>query len=116
MAGDSTSKALLPFVAYLALALDSNSRCTRFTARHGFEKPNDVRALNLMNAAATAVITDLPDVVFGYGVSDEFSFVLRKDCQLFERRERYAVFSQYRLPSNPMNPPYDYCFIPLEMP
>jgi tRNA(His) guanylyltransferase len=41
-----------------------------------------------MNAAASAVITEIPEIVFAYGVSDEFSFVLRRNTDLFERRER----------------------------
>ena len=41
-------------------------------ARYGFAKPNDRRALDLMNAAAKAVVTDLPEIAIGYGVSDEY--------------------------------------------
>lgn len=44
----------------------------RFAPRYQFEKPNDVRALNLMNAAAKEVMRDLPDLIIAYGVSDEF--------------------------------------------
>jgi tRNAHis guanylyltransferase len=40
--------------------------------RYGFQKPNDVRALNLMNAAAAAVMKELPDLCISYGVSDEY--------------------------------------------
>ena len=49
-------------------------------------KPNDARALRLMNAAASAVLDEFPDVVLGYGHSDEFSFVLRKQSTLYDRR------------------------------
>lgn len=41
-------------------------------AKYGFEKPNDRRALDLMNAAAKAVVADLPDITISYGVSDEY--------------------------------------------
>jgi tRNA(His) guanylyltransferase len=44
----------------------------RLCAKYAFEKPNDKRALDLMNAAAKAVITELPDITIGYGVSDEY--------------------------------------------
>jgi tRNA(His) 5'-end guanylyltransferase len=44
----------------------------RFTARYNFEKPNDRRALDLMNQAAAAVMKDVTDIVIAYGVSDEF--------------------------------------------
>ncbi|TLD38581.1 tRNAHis guanylyltransferas-like protein Thg1 [Venturia nashicola] len=39
-----------------------------------------------MNAAASAVMKDLSDLVLAYGVSDEYSFVFHKDTSLFERR------------------------------
>jgi tRNA(His) 5'-end guanylyltransferase len=48
-----------------------------------------------MNAAAKAVMKELPDIVLAYGVSDEFSFVLHKDCILFERRERLVELIPY---------------------
>jgi tRNA(His) guanylyltransferase len=63
-------------------------KSSRFSKKYEFEKPNDKRALDLMNASAAAVMNELPDIVLAYGVSDEFSFVLHKDCSLFERRER----------------------------
>jgi tRNA(His) guanylyltransferase len=44
-----------------------------------------------MNACAATVMKELPDIVLAYGVSDEFSFVLHKDCNLFERRARYGT-------------------------
>ncbi|KAK2768333.1 tRNA-His guanylyltransferase [Arachnomyces sp. PD_36] len=59
--------------------------------KYQFEKPNDPRALDLMNAAAVEVVKDLPDLTIAYGVSDEFSFVFHKNCQLFERRSSKLV-------------------------
>jgi tRNA(His) guanylyltransferase len=41
-------------------------------AKYSFEKPNDRRALDLMNCAAKAVVSDLSDITLAYGVSDEF--------------------------------------------
>ncbi|KAG5921067.1 transcriptional activator [Claviceps africana] len=64
---------------------------TKMCAKYGFEKPNDRRALNLMNAAAKAVVTDLPESMIAYGVSDEYSFVFHKSCNLFERRASKLV-------------------------
>lgn len=64
---------------------------TKLCNKYGFEKPNDKRALDLMNAAAKAVMADLPDIVLAYGVSDEYSFVFHKTCQLFERRASKLV-------------------------
>lgn len=39
-----------------------------------------------MNAAAVEVVKQFTDIVVAYGQSDEYSFVLHEDCQLFERR------------------------------
>jgi tRNA(His) 5'-end guanylyltransferase len=38
-------------------------------------KPNDRNALDLMNAAAQAVMKELPDLVLAYGNSDEYRYV-----------------------------------------
>ncbi|KAK6068832.1 tRNAHis guanylyltransferase [Seiridium cupressi] len=65
---------------------------TKLCAKYNFEKPNDRRALDLMNAAAKAVMTELPDITIGYGVSDEFSFVFHKTCTLFERRSSLDLY------------------------
>ncbi|KAG6007999.1 Glucose-responsive transcription factor [Claviceps maximensis] len=64
---------------------------TKMCAKYGFEKPNDRRALDLMNAAAKAVVTDLAESIIAYGVSDEYSFVFHKSCNLFERRASKLV-------------------------
>ncbi|KAI9744439.1 MAG: tRNA-His guanylyltransferase [Claussenomyces sp. TS43310] len=63
----------------------------KFSDKYCFEKPNDRRALDLMNAAAKAVMNDLPDIVVAYGISDEYSFVLHRTCSLFERRSSKLV-------------------------
>ncbi|WVZ99391.1 hypothetical protein U9M48_044707 [Paspalum notatum var. saurae] len=73
----------------------------RFSKIHAFEKPNDENALNLMNDCATAMLEKFPDIVFAYGVSDEYrydirhpfipclpySFVFREETQFYHRRE-----------------------------
>ncbi|KIM33978.1 hypothetical protein M408DRAFT_60379 [Serendipita vermifera MAFF 305830] len=58
----------------------------RFSADHGFEKPNDERALRLMDAAAKQVMKAYPEVAMAFGESDEYSFLLRKTCNLYNRR------------------------------
>ncbi|TQN67982.1 TRNA(His) guanylyltransferase [Colletotrichum shisoi] len=64
---------------------------TKLCAKYNFEKPNDKRALDLMNAAARVVVTELSDITIAYGVSDEYSFVFHKSCTLFERRASKIV-------------------------
>ncbi|KKK12936.1 tRNA(His) guanylyltransferase [Aspergillus ochraceoroseus] len=56
----------------------------RLSDRYAFKKPNDRRALDLMNAAAVEVMKDLPDLAIAYGVSDEYRFVVR--CSLLVAR------------------------------
>ncbi|XP_050428195.1 probable tRNA(His) guanylyltransferase [Adelges cooleyi] len=70
---------------WIVVRLDGRS-FHRFTASHKFEKPNDKKALDLMNRSAAAVMKELQDVQLAYGQSDEFSFVLRKDTDLYSRR------------------------------
>ncbi|KAJ5089351.1 hypothetical protein N7532_008035 [Penicillium argentinense] len=91
----------------------------KLSNHYQFIKPNDRRALDLMNAAAVEVMKELPDLCIAYGVSDEFSFVFHPSCQLFERRNAKIVttivstFTAYYIhkwaeffPSTPLKPPY----------
>lgn len=81
---DSTGKCL-----FLG-TLDPFSRLNpsvRVAKKYDFQKPNDSRALRLMNAAAEAVMHELPDIKIAYGLSDEFSFVFDHSCTLFQRRK-----------------------------
>ncbi|KAL0350026.1 UNVERIFIED_CONTAM: tRNA(His) guanylyltransferase 1 [Sesamum radiatum] len=63
----------------------------RFSEVHEFEKPNDAQALNLMNSCAAGVLEEFRDIVFAYGVSDEYSFVLKKESQLYRRHASEIV-------------------------
>jgi len=58
----------------------------KFSAAHNFKKPNDKPALDLMTAAAKTVMDNFTDIVVSYGQSDEYSFVFRKETQLYGRR------------------------------
>jgi tRNA(His) guanylyltransferase len=76
---------LLPHT-WLVVRVDGNS-FSRLTTEHAFAKPNDVRALNLMNRAAQAVIDASNDgVVCAFGESDEFSFVIPPRANPLRRR------------------------------
>lgn len=44
----------------------------RFSNEHNFVKPNDLRALQLMDHAARDVMEEYSDIVLGFGESDEF--------------------------------------------
>jgi len=63
----------------------------KLSNHYAFTKPNDVRALDLMNMAATHVVRSMPEIVIAYGVSDEYSFVFHKSTNLFERRSAKLV-------------------------
>ncbi|ODA76130.1 hypothetical protein RJ55_08413 [Drechmeria coniospora] len=81
--------ALLPNT-WIVVRIDGRA-FTKMCAKYEFEKPNDQRALDLMNIAAKAVVADLPEIMIAYGVSDEYSFVFHKSCALFERRASKLV-------------------------
>ncbi|XP_011311522.1 probable tRNA(His) guanylyltransferase [Fopius arisanus] len=71
---------------WIVIRLDGRN-FTKFTDAHSFTKPNDSRALELMNAAAVTVMNEFKEICIAYGQSDEYSFVFRKDTQLHRRRE-----------------------------
>ncbi|KAI5374999.1 hypothetical protein J4E82_006299 [Alternaria postmessia] len=91
---------------------------SKFTSKYEFVKPNDKNGLDVMNAAAQAVMKELPDLVLAFGNSDEYSFVFHKDCALFERRASkltttiVSTFTSYYVwswstyfPDKPLTPP-----------
>jgi tRNA(His) guanylyltransferase len=47
-------------------------RSYRFSEDHEFAKPNDVRALQLMDEAAVSVVKTFTDITLAFGESDEF--------------------------------------------
>jgi tRNA(His) guanylyltransferase len=63
----------------------------KLSNHYGFAKPNDQRALDLMNAAAVHVVRSISDLCFAYGVSDEFSFVFDRNTVMFDRRKDKLV-------------------------
>ncbi|RZC69088.1 hypothetical protein C5167_032218 [Papaver somniferum] len=65
----------------------------QFSDKHEFKKPNDERALKLMNACAEAMFEEFPDLVFSYGVSDEYSFVFKKTTEFYNRRSSSITVS-----------------------
>lgn len=79
-----------------------------FSDEHGFKKPNDERALKLMDHAARDIMTEYKDIILAFGESDEFryrlhnmvvevplklalSFLLRKSTSLYNRRHAKIV-------------------------
>ncbi|CAE6537726.1 unnamed protein product [Rhizoctonia solani] len=73
---------------HLVLRIDGHA-FHKFSNAHDFRKPNDERALQLMDKAAQTVMEEYPDVVLGFGESDEFSFLFKKSTKLYNRRQRY---------------------------
>ena len=55
---------------------------------HNYIKPNDDRALTLMSKAAETVMEEFKDIVIAYGQSDEYSFIFRKNTNVYNRRAR----------------------------
>lgn len=59
----------------------------KFSEVHKFARPNDKRGLDLMTRAAASVFVDLNEISFGFGHSDEFSFVFKKNSLMYKRRQ-----------------------------
>ncbi|KAF8717403.1 hypothetical protein RHS02_09763, partial [Rhizoctonia solani] len=75
---------------HLVLRIDGHA-FHKFSDAHGFQKPNDERALKLMDHAAQTVMEEYPDIVLGFGESDEFSFLFKKSTKLYNRRQSKIV-------------------------
>ncbi|KAJ8729364.1 hypothetical protein PYW08_000945 [Mythimna loreyi] len=58
----------------------------KFSEEHNFAKPNDIRALKLMNYAAFTVLREFNDLLMAFGQSDEYSFIFKKSTTLYKRR------------------------------
>lgn len=86
---------LLP-QTYIVIRVDGKG-FHKFSEHYQFEKPNDLRALTVMNKTAFTMLAQFPDILLAYGDSDEYLFLLRRDCELFERREMKLVstFASY---------------------
>ncbi|VBB71593.1 Putative tRNA(His) guanylyltransferase [Podospora comata] len=91
---------------------------TKFSSKYGFEKPNDRRALDLMNAAAQAVMYEIPEVTIAYGISDEYRLRLPQVMHPLRKTLNKLVttivstFSSYYIhlwsiyfPDTPLSPP-----------
>lgn len=108
----------LPPSNWIVVRIDGRG-FSKLTKKYDFAKPNDVRALDLMNAAAVEVTRSLVDIVLAYGQSDEYSFVLHENTSLFDRRaaklattiattftaEYCMLWSQY-FPDTPLTRPF----------
>ncbi|CAD5163179.1 unnamed protein product [Musa acuminata subsp. malaccensis] len=75
----------LPPSSWIVVRIDG-CHFHQFSAEHAFEKPNDENALNLMNSCAVSMLEQFPDIVFAYGVSDEYSFIWKETTQFYQRR------------------------------
>ncbi|KAF6014028.1 hypothetical protein HII13_000880 [Brettanomyces bruxellensis] len=64
----------------------------KFSSAYEFQKPNDPNALKVMNLSAQALMKSIPDVMMAYGDSDEYSFLLRKNCDLLREEKRLPTF------------------------
>ena len=95
------SDALLPNT-YLVVRLDGKG-FHRFSDKHKFRKPNDRRALDLMNTAARLVMQNSEfgkSIFLAFGESDEYSFCFDKRCSVFNRREGWAALFLCRVLCN----------------
>eukprot|EP00299_Pterocystis_sp_00344_P017705 c8868_g1_i2.p1 GENE.c8868_g1_i2~~c8868_g1_i2.p1 ORF type:complete len:249 (-),score=43.74 c8868_g1_i2:611-1357(-) len=75
---------------FMVVRIDGRS-FHKFSTEHAFTKPNDLRALNLMNECAKAVLIEFPDIVVAIGQSDEFSFVFKRNSAVYKRRSSKII-------------------------
>ncbi|XP_013788937.1 probable tRNA(His) guanylyltransferase [Limulus polyphemus] len=59
----------------------------KLSSEHDYDKPNDSRALALMTKSAVRVMEEFNEICLAYGQSDEYSFVFKKDSELYNRRK-----------------------------
>ncbi len=75
---------------YIVIRIDGKG-FTKFSDLHKFEKPNDAKALMVMNQAARDVCNEFYEIFLAYGQSDEYSFVFSKETTLFQRRKEKVL-------------------------
>lgn len=78
---------VLPGV-YVLIRIDGKG-FHKFSSLHNFTKPNDFPALELMNRSALSVCSSESlrgQITLAFGESDEYSFLLRPTCNLYNRR------------------------------
>lgn len=80
-----THDTILP-ECYIVVRIDGK-KFHEFSKFYEFDKPNDQNALRLMNACAKNVVLKYKqDIICAFGESDEYSFILKKNTTLFNRR------------------------------
>ena len=80
---------LLPGV-FMVVRVDGRG-FTKFCIEHNLEKPLDDRMIRLMANCGKVVMEKFDEMVIGFGESDEFSFVFKKDSNTFNRRRDKIV-------------------------
>lgn len=75
---------------YIVVRVDGR-KFHQFSKYYDFAKPNDIKALTVMNRAAQGVMQDVQDIMLAYGDSDEYSFAFLRDTELFDRRSAKLV-------------------------
>jgi tRNAHis guanylyltransferase len=86
---------LLP-ATFIIFRIDGHS-FHRFSDVHTFAKPNDSRALQLMDHAARSLMDEYSDIVLGFGESDEYRYlsIYFTQCPIIDRE---LVFCFVNLP------------------
>jgi len=70
--------------AYLVVRVDRRA-FTSFCQQHEPLHPIDDRMVGLMNECGRRVMARYEDIVFGFGQSDEFSFIFRRSARVLNR-------------------------------
>lgn len=81
---DFEKKAKLLPHSWIVIRIDGKG-FHKFSEKHSFAKPNDIRSIELMNRAAKRVMEEFPDIVLSYGQSDEYTFVIDRYSRMLDR-------------------------------
>lgn len=74
--------------AFIVICLDGVN-FKKLCQINSFNKPVDQRNVNLMNSTALKLFKNFEsNILCAYGFSDEFSFVLKPDSDLFKRNSK----------------------------
>lgn len=75
---------------YIVVRVDGR-QFTPFCKKHELLRPIDDRLIKLMTRCGKEVMNIFDEIIFGFGESDEFSFVFKRSATIFDRRRDKIV-------------------------
>ena len=75
---------------YIVIRIDGRG-FTKFCIEHNLKKPIDDRMVKLMTSCGISIMNNYFDIFLGFGESDEFSFIFKKNTNTFNRRQQKLI-------------------------